>query len=222
MKKWTVYLIKENGVVRYVGCTCNFDGNSRSRKYRHINKRGTNESSIPVDVDLNTITFEVVDVFDTKKEALKLEGNLIDKYDIINKGWNKQRSGEICNDIAGYRNEYNVKRRKQNAEYKRNRRIEHRDEYNAYMREYRQTHKEQIQEWKDKNKEKVLGYYRKIYNSEKRKKSMQEYEHSEKRKVYKREYNKTEKRMEYMREYQRKLRLRKKLAKTEDNVSTPK
>lgn len=95
IKKYVVYTIILQGEVMYVGESGNFP----QRRYLHKTKRGTSQSAIPTDVDLDLVTFEKVAVYNSRNEALKEEDRLIKEYDTINNGWNKRRSGETPIDV---------------------------------------------------------------------------------------------------------------------------
>ena len=90
-KNFTVYLIKFNGVIMYIGKTNNF----KRRILEHRGKMGTPKSAIPKYVDLKLIEFVIAAEFIEKRDALKYEDSLICKYQTIEKGWNKLRSGLI-------------------------------------------------------------------------------------------------------------------------------
>ena len=133
-KKWTIYLIKENGVVTYVGKTNDF----RRRVYEHRGKRGTGNSAIPIYVDLNNVTFVPIETYNTEADALRMEDELICEYDTINNGWNRCRSGLVySSDTKAYMREREKtdKRKAYKHEYQKT------EKQRTYKREYRETEK---------------------------------------------------------------------------------
>lgn len=153
--RYIVYTISLQGKVMYVGSTNNFE----RRKGQHKTKRGTNQSAIPMDVDLSLVSFNIIVDYESKKEALKEEDRLIVEYDTINNGWNKQRSGLIRSNGSeylkkwyighnykeyhkNYRLTHNQYIKEYKKEYYKKYRLEHRDEINAKRREWRKRKKE--------------------------------------------------------------------------------
>jgi predicted GIY-YIG superfamily endonuclease len=122
--KYVVYMITYDDVIVYIGKTNDFKRRCREHKYK-----GTKNSSIPVEVDLDRVNFIPTKEFNNREEALKYEDELIIKYNLkCGSGWNKIRSGLISLN----RNEYC--------------KIEHQTErYKEYMklwqREYRKSDK---------------------------------------------------------------------------------
>lgn len=89
----------------YVGKTNNIS----NRKYQHLKRNGTGYSAVPIDVDIQYVDFVVDREFENNVDAVKYENELILKYDTINNGWNKNRSGYICEDMKTYYKERNQK-----------------------------------------------------------------------------------------------------------------
>ena len=182
--KYTVYIIRHisTGQVLYVGKTDNF----KRRAYQHLHlNTGTKEwlSSIGT----GNVLIEEVAKFDNEVDALKYEDELILKYDTINNGYNKQRSGLI-------KAENPEKYRRENLrEYSRNYCREYyqkNNKYREWVREYHNTEK-----YKERQKE-----YR---NTDKAKELRRKYQRTEKFKEYRREYRKTDKCRKYQIDYQR-------------------
>lgn len=106
---YTVYIITENGNVRYVGKTRNFKRRVREHKYSKKSFR----SALPSNVDMSCIKFIPVYKNSDESKALKFEDWLIREYDTIRTGWNNQRSGYVYKDNpSGYMYEYLKKREK--------------------------------------------------------------------------------------------------------------
>ena len=122
---FTVYTITQDGVVRYVGKTKDFT----RRKWIHINCRGASNSAIPTDINLSTIEFHPIALYTDEVQALKFEDWMIHKYDTINNGWNKNKSGYIwTDDVNAYNRVY-----QQTPEYKAYQKV--------YQKAYQQTPK---------------------------------------------------------------------------------
>lgn len=144
-KIWTVYTISLQGNVMYVGKTYRFV----NRKWSHLNKRGTNYSAIPVDIDLLLVTFDQVKEFNNEVEALKYEDELILKYDTLApNGWNKLRSGLIkTGNLKEYQRISSQRFRELNPdkikEYTSQYYKQNKEKCNTRCREYYQTHKEE-------------------------------------------------------------------------------
>ena len=143
-KTWTVYIIKENGVERYVGVCVNLD----KRIWEHMHNKkplhGRNKSAIPFETDKRTITFSVFGEYDNKDKAVTVEDELIMAFDTIQNGWNKQRSGyRFTNDPIGARKGYISKFYDNHPGYERERakRRWQTEEYRAYHHEYYQKQK---------------------------------------------------------------------------------
>ena len=180
---YSVYLIKLDGVVMYVGKTTNFE----RRKSEHLHRIGTAfHGAIPEGTDLTKVSFIKVKEFNDKVEALKYEDDLILQYDTIHSGWNKQRSGLISiEDSKAYNKEKNEK----SKDYMKKWREENRDEVKAYKKR-----------WNEENKDEVIAY-RKRYNDE----------HRDEVRAAVRKYGEThkEEKKAYMREYYKKRKLKK-------------
>lgn len=71
---YTIYVIKQNGSVLYVGRTVNF----KRRVYEHRYRRNLDKS----------YEFIKIDEAETKETAKRLESEYIQKYDTIKHGWN--------------------------------------------------------------------------------------------------------------------------------------
>lgn len=142
MEIFTIYTITLEDKVMYVGCTKDFE----NRKRQHLSKK--NSSAIPSDVDVNDVTFSVIEEYDNKDKALQAEDKNIIKYGTIKHGWNKERSGLITRDTRLYQNnweddnreERNIQKRKWDTEY----RNEHREEFNAHRRATRDYRAERL------------------------------------------------------------------------------
>ena len=133
LTNYSVYLIKLDEVVMYVGKTKDF----RKRKNDHLGRIGqTIHSAIPEGTDLSKVSIIKVKEFNDKVEALRYEDELILQYDTINNGWNKQRSGLISAE-----DNYNKKYREAHREEYKVWREEHRDEHKAYMKDYNKKRK---------------------------------------------------------------------------------
>lgn len=136
MKKYVVYSISLNGEVKYVGKTSGF----RERKRQHLKYRGDRRhSAIPVDVDLNLISFAVLEEIEDRYEALRVEDKYILQYQTLQEqgGWNIHRSGLIKRDNE---KEYKV----ENATKWRKEHIERtRETHNAWLRKYYHEHREE-------------------------------------------------------------------------------
>ena len=76
MKKYKVYrLIDQNSEIKYIGQT-------RTQLYRRLSAHKVRFSD-------RTFTMELIDSFDSPEPMYLLEAELIKKYDLVNKGWNK-------------------------------------------------------------------------------------------------------------------------------------
>lgn len=83
-KRYVVYILTYEDKVIYVGKTSNMV----VRKSLHRTKRENPKySSIPVDVDLSKIFFNVVAEFDNEEEALKCKDQLIMQHNTIDDGY---------------------------------------------------------------------------------------------------------------------------------------
>lgn len=153
--KYTVYTINLGSEVKYVGVTTDF----KRRKRQHLYRKQS--SAIPTDIDLSDLSFVSVFLCDNKKEAYQKEGELILKYDTINDGWNKCRSGFIeCGRDKDYFSEYHQEnidiRRKRSKEWYdthkehhkqcvRKYYYDHLEEQRKYQREYKRAQRQNIQ-----------------------------------------------------------------------------
>lgn len=163
-KKYVVYTISYQGVVKYVGQTCDFE----KRKKEHLSQK--DKSAIPLDVDLDNIMFEIIDGFDQQEEVLKCEDQLILQYNTIENGWNKARSGLISKDKG-----YNVERAiKWNNEHQKEHYVHQRKYYQGHTEKcksaslkWNKEHKEKMREsnrkWKKQHKEEYNAYQRAYY-----------------------------------------------------------
>ena len=129
---YTVYMIKLNEVVMYVGKTSDFE----RRKYEHLNRIGTTYSAVPDGLDLSEVTIIKAKDFSDSEEALKYEDELILQYNTINNGWNKLRSGHVSS-TDKYDSQKTLKYRSK-----------HKEEYKAYMKKWREAHREEIKAYK--------------------------------------------------------------------------
>lgn len=158
LTNYSVYLIKLDEVVMYVGKTLDFK--RRMKEHLRIGKIG---SAIPVDVDSTKITIIKVKDFSNCDEALKYEDELILQYDTINNGWNKNRSGHIC---TGDRS---VIKRKWEEE--------HKAERKAYKKKWHEEHREEAKarskKWYEEHKEEQRAYYQEYHKKSKLKKEEQ-------------------------------------------------
>lgn len=180
-KKYVVYTISYQGVVKYVGKTCDFD----RRKRNHLTYRGNRRhSSIPIEVNLVDVEILPIKKFNNEEEALKYEDELIIKYDTINSGWNKYRSGLIK---ASDKNEYT---RLQMITYRKEHHEEFRKVQNINQRKHYQEHREEECERNRKRYKKKMETNREEYNAHKRNWYQ---EHKEERRKYAREWARTHK-----------------------------
>ena len=124
VKEWFVYGIKYQEKIMYIGISSNFKKRIEQHKY----SRGTSHSAIPITVDYHDTVFITFEKYVEKNDALLEEDKLIKKYDTINNGWNKNRSGLIettdktvymkCYQKQYYKTDENIqKRRKNQLEY---------------------------------------------------------------------------------------------------------
>lgn len=132
-KKYVVYTISYQGVVKYVGKTCNI----KDRWYRHLHCRGNRASAIPVGINLSLIDFNIIKEFFNEEEALEFEDELIQKFNTIDNGWNKLRSGLIwVKDMDGIHKLYRKEHSEKNKVYMAIYNEKHKAEKLAYMKEY--------------------------------------------------------------------------------------
>lgn len=186
MSKFVVYLIKQNGVIMSVGKTDNFT----KRKWKHLNKRGTSSSAIPVDVDLSTVEITPIEYYETKVEALKRETELMIKYHTIENGWNQMKSWLSDEDKKEYQEKWHLEHEEENKEYCKQWYDENKDYKIEYQKQYYDENKENIlgrnKQYYDENKEKILERKKQYYlehkdeiNAKRRKKKQQKKNGSE-------------------------------------------
>lgn len=137
---YTITTIDEDKVV-YVGKTNDF----QRRKREHLCLNSNAKDWIAV-IGTDNVLIEPVTEFDTEEDALKCEDALILKYDTINRGYNKYRSGLIK---AEDHKEYDRERKKT-------------DKYREWQRGYYNTDK-----WRE--------YHRDRYHAKKLGMSVAEY-----------------------------------------------
>lgn len=132
--KYTVYLIRHisTGTVLYVGKTDNF----KRRAYQHLSLNTQSKEWLS-SIGTSNILIEPVAEFDNEVDALKYEDKLIIKYNTIENGYNKNRSGLI--------------------------QAENKYEYNReHNREWFQTHRKGNKEWNKKHYEHQKKYLQKL------------------------------------------------------------
>lgn len=152
--KYTVYIVKdllENKVV-YVGKTQNFN----RRKQEHLGLRANTKDWISA-IGTNNVEITPIEYFETKEEALKREDELIIRYDTINNGYNKQRSGLIkVGREKEYQKEYREKNREEYNEYQKEYNKQYheknREKWNEYQKQYNQDHREKYNEYQKEYK----------------------------------------------------------------------
>lgn len=114
--KYIVYIIRHisTGKVLYVGKTDNF----KRRAYEHL-KLKSNAKYWLSSIGTNNVTIEAVAEFNNETDALNYEDDLILKYDTITNGYNKHRSGIVCNTDTkrGYEYKWFQTHRKGNKEW---------------------------------------------------------------------------------------------------------
>ena len=86
-KEYDVYEILYDGIVKYVGVTENYTRRVRE----HL--KGGKISAIPKGVNKRDVV--IISAYETnsKEDAYRVEDKLIEEFDTINNGWNKNRSG---------------------------------------------------------------------------------------------------------------------------------
>ena len=149
MKDYNVYIIKENGITRYVGCSCNI----KRRIIEHTYYPGTRYSAIPLDSDLKTIEINIVATFDNEYDAKVFENELIIKYNTIKEGCNKIHSGHIHEDVNAYNRQYyntNIKFQEHCKEQAKKRYKNKHEERLTKSHAYYQANKEKIKEQRRK------------------------------------------------------------------------
>ena len=166
MKNWIIYSISLQGEIKYIGKTCRFE----QRKKSHLNRRGTYNSAIPIDVDLSLIDFDIVCESYDREEAFKLENKYILEYQTLTKfgGWNRMRSGlnrakmttEYIEEKKEYGKKYEKEHRKERQEKQNQRRRNNKEEYNKKQREYyANNHEKKLlyhRQWRAKKKAEKL------------------------------------------------------------------
>lgn len=96
MKKYKVYVLKEkDGKIVYVGQTRQplsrrYSAHKCSRRFPH-----------------NDYTIELVSDFDKPEPMYKLEGMLIEQYDLVDNGWNKSFGYSQCPEQVSQKGELN-------------------------------------------------------------------------------------------------------------------
>lgn len=178
--KYTVYLIKHinTGTVLYVGKTKNF----KMRVYQHLSLNTNSKDWLSV-VGTGNVIIEPVAEFSNEVDALKYEDELILKYDTINNGYNKERSGLIfLENSEEYQKNYQKEYRKeyQNTdEYKEYQRKWHRkysktDKCREYQKNYHREYQKKYQ-CTDESKEYKRKWQRDYYHAKKLGISVDEY-----------------------------------------------
>lgn len=162
---FTVYVIKNNlqGRTVYVGKTNDFE----RRVNEHLSL-STHTKEWIASIGVENISITPIAEFNSKEEALKCEDEMILKYNTIEDGFNKNRSGLIAAtdnnayqrqyyetnkaDRLEYQNRYNEAHRKKVLEYQKQYDEEHKDEIAEYQKQYQkqyyQEHKDEIREYK--------------------------------------------------------------------------
>lgn len=175
--RFTVYTITtiDQGRVVYVGETNNFQ--RRKREHLTLNT-GTKEWL--AEIGTGNVLIEPVAEFNNEVDALKYEDELILKYNTINRGYNKHRSGLIkAEDPKEYQREYQRtdKRKEYQREYQREwqREYEKTDKRKEYKREYRQTDKYREYQREYRQTDKHREYHREYYHAKKLGMSVAEY-----------------------------------------------
>lgn len=177
--RYTVYTITDNlqGRTVYVGKTQDFE----RRKKEHLTL-STHTKDWILALGVENITIEPIAEFGTKEEALEYEDKIIVKYNTIEDGFNKNRSGFISStDIKQYQKQYEKtnkeKRREINKKYFSTHSKEIKDYQREYHKQYQQEHKEQLLEYHkqydQKHKEQRREYQRQYYQKKKAQKQMQ-------------------------------------------------
>ena len=162
--KYTVYLIRHisTGMVLYVGKTKNF----KRRTYQHLSLKSSTKKWLEV-VGTGNVFIEPVAEFDNEVDALKYEDKLIIKYNTIENGYNKQRSGLIfLENPEKYKKEYHSTDKFKECQ----RKYTKTDKYRGYQREYQKKY-----QGTDGFKEYQRKWHRDYYQAKKLGISLDEY-----------------------------------------------
>lgn len=174
MKKYWVYLhITPDGMV-YVGYS--------GRKYykSRWNRKSYNNSLQPY-IDKygwENISHKIVAKDLTKEEAIRLEGELINKYRELNICINKNNSGDFTGQKKAeqkrkYKEEHKEELKKRSEENFKKYREEHREDIREYKKEWDLENKDRIKEyskeWYIKNKERLSKLNKERYQRNKEK-----------------------------------------------------
>lgn len=171
--KYTVYLIKHigTGKVLYVGKTKNF----KMRVYQHLSLK-SNAKYWLAEIGTNNVLIEPVSEFSNETDALKVEDELILKYDTITNGYNKNRSGLIASENIGeYQKKYHStdkfkeSQRKYCREY-----YQKNDKFREHKRKYQIEYQKKHQ-GTDKFKEYQRNWHKDYYQAKKLGISVDEY-----------------------------------------------
>ena len=146
MKKYTVYIIRHisTGTVLYVGKTDNL----KRRAYEHLKLNSNAKDWISV-IGTSNVLIEPVAEFNNEVDALNYEDDLILKYDTITNGYNKHRSGIVCNTDTkrGYEYKWFQTHRKGNKEWN--------EKHNIHQKRYLQRLKEKRENYISKKDQDV-------------------------------------------------------------------
>ena len=162
--KYIVYIIRHisTGQVLYVGKTKNF----KTRVYQHLSLK-SNAKYWLAEIGTNNVLIEPVAEFSNETDALKYEDELILKYNTIENGYNKQRSGLIfLENPEKYQKEYHST--DEFKEYQR--KYSKTDKYRGYQREYQKKY-----QGTDEFKEYQRKWHREYYQANKLGISVAEY-----------------------------------------------
>ena len=184
--KYTIYLIRHisTGTVLYVGKTRNF----KKRVYQHLSLKSNSKEWLSA-VGKDNVSIEAVAEFNNETDALKYEDDLILKYDTINNGYNKNRSGLI---FSENKEEYRKEHYKTDKyiEYNRNyqrERYHKNDKYREWAKEYQRKKQKEYRktdEYRKRQREydiersktyKYKSYHRDYYHSKKLGITVEEY-----------------------------------------------
>ena len=162
--KYTVYVIKHigTGTVLYVGKTKNF----KMRVYQHLSLK-SNAKDWLSEIGTNNVLIEPVAEFSNETDALKYEDELILKYNTIENGYNKQRSGLIfLENPEKYLKKYHSTDKFKECQ----RKYTKTDKYREYQREYQKKY-----QGTDGFKEYQRNWHRDYYHAKKLGVSIYEY-----------------------------------------------
>lgn len=162
--KYIVYVIKHigTGTVLYVGKTKNF----KRRVYQHLSLKSNTKKWLSA-IGTDNVSIEPVAYFNNKTDALKYEDELILKYNTIENGYNKCRSGLIAaENIEEYQKKYHSTDKFK--EYQR--KYSKTDNYRGYQREYQKKY-----QGTDEFKEYQRNWHRDYYQAKKMGVSIDEY-----------------------------------------------